>query len=134
MRNHLYFAVALAFAGAVATGCSSSSSGGSSTDEDSGPPHHDAAADAKADHSSNTPDSGKGETSTNNPDAGTDGSTPPGDAGTDGTTTGDAGPCVFSTFVIGLITNDTTATALPSANLGQACSDDQKQSDFASLF
>jgi hypothetical protein len=48
--------------------------------------------------------------------------------------TGTDGPCNFATFVIGLINNDSTASALPSANLGQSCTDDQKQTDFASLF
>lgn len=43
-------------------------------------------------------------------------------------------PCNFASFVIGLIDNDTTATAKPSLDLGASCTDDQKQSDFASLF
>jgi hypothetical protein len=50
------------------------------------------------------------------------------------TDTGTDGPCNFATFVLGLIANDTTAQALPSTNLGQSCTDDMKQSEFASLF
>jgi len=48
--------------------------------------------------------------------------------------TGTDGPCNFATFVLGLIANDTTSSALPSTNLGQTCTDDQKQSEFSSLF
>lgn len=44
-----------------------------------------------------------------------------GDSGGDG---GDAG-CKFNDFVLGLIKNSTTATALPSADLGDKCVDDQ---------
>jgi hypothetical protein len=36
---------------------------------------------------------------------------------------GDAG-CKFNDFVLGLITGSTTATALPSADLGDKCVDD----------
>jgi hypothetical protein len=46
----------------------------------------------------------------------------------------DAVACNFATFVKGLIANDTTATALPSADLGQSCVDDHNQADFQSLF
>jgi len=53
---------------------------------------------------------------------------PPGgtDAGADGATpNGDAGPCDFNTFVTNLITNNTNATALPSTDLGDGCTDTQ---------
>jgi hypothetical protein len=46
---------------------------------------------------------------------------------------GDGG-CNFATFVIGLVTTDTTMTALPSTSLGQGCTDDQNQADFQPLF
>ena len=36
---------------------------------------------------------------------------------------GDAGPCDFNAFVTGLITNHTNGTDLPSADLGEACTD-----------
>jgi hypothetical protein len=71
-------------------------------------------------------------------DAGHDAKTTGHDSGKDtGHTTGDTGtdgPCNFATFVLGLIANDTTSSALPSTNLGQTCTDDQKQSEFSSLF
>jgi hypothetical protein len=63
-------------------------------------------------------DSGDGGTASRAPDSG------------DG---GEAG-CNFATFVKGLISNDTTATALPSSNLGQGCQDDQNQAEFQPLF
>ena len=53
---------------------------------------------------------------------------PPGDSGGGDTSVvdgGDAGPCKFNDFVTGLITNSTTATALPSVDLGEKCVDDQ---------
>jgi hypothetical protein len=119
--SHLrYLITALAFAGVVATGCSSSNG----TSPDSGPDGQ-TSPDAKADGKTGGKDSGK------------DGPTGK-DTGTDVTMTspdGTAdGPCNFATFVIGLITTDTTATALPSANLGQACTDDMNQAEFTSLF
>lgn len=43
-----------------------------------------------------------------------------GDGGPDG------GPCKFNDFVTGLINNSTTATALPSTDLGDKCTDEQK--------
>ena len=36
------------------------------------------------------------------------------------------GPCTFQGFVTGLINNSTTATALPSTDLGDKCTDDGK--------
>jgi hypothetical protein len=44
------------------------------------------------------------------------------------------GPCNFATFVIDLIEHQTTPTALPSANLGQSCTDDENPAEFAILF
>jgi hypothetical protein len=61
----------------------------------------------------------------NNQDSGSDaqatetGPGPGTDAGTDG------GACKFNDFVTGLINNSTTATALPSTDLGDKCTDDQ---------
>jgi hypothetical protein len=114
MRSLSFFMAAALLGAAVITGCSSStgtSPGDSGTDSPTGNrdtgPHKD------------------GQT-------GTDGHT--GKDGQPGNDTGTAGPCNFAVFGIGRIKNDTTATAVPSTNLGQSCTDDQKQSDFASLF
>jgi hypothetical protein len=52
---------------------------------------------------------------------------PPVDGGVDA-------QCNFATFVKGLVANDTTMTALPSADLGQSCKDNQDQAEFQSLF
>jgi hypothetical protein len=121
MKNLLYFAGAASLATALITlplgGCSSSSSVGSGdSGSDSPTTHGDTGphADAKGDGKMTGNDSGKD-----------------GQVGMD---TGTDGPCNFATFVLGLIANDTTASAKPSTNLGQSCTDDQKQSDFASLF
>jgi hypothetical protein len=46
----------------------------------------------------------------------------------------DAGSCTFSGFVLGLIDSSTNATAQPSTNLGQNCTDDHDAADFAPLF
>ena len=56
-----------------------------------------------------------------------DGSTNP-DANVDG------GACDFAEFVNGLIKNQTTPTALPSTDLGQACTDKKVPTQFAPLF
>ena len=37
---------------------------------------------------------------------------------------GDGGGCKFNDFVTGLINNSTTATAVPSTDLGEKCTDD----------
>lgn len=37
---------------------------------------------------------------------------------------GEGGACKFNDFVTGLINNSTTATALPSTDLGEKCTDD----------
>jgi len=64
-----------------------------------------------------------------------DGSSPPGNDGGKGPATDASdGGCNFATFVKGLIANDTTASALPSTDLGQSCKDNQDQTEFQSLF
>ena len=65
-----------------------------------------------------------------------DGASPGTDAGKmPGTDSGgDAGGCNFATFVKGLVANQTTATALPSTDLGQSCTDNHDQAEFRSLF
>jgi hypothetical protein len=108
MRTLSALLTTLALAGVVTTGCSSSSTT-PITSSDSGT------------DGGETPDAhgGKGDS---------------GKPGTDGSMPTDGGKCNFATFVIGLIDKDTTPTAVPSTNLGASCTDDQKQSDFASLF
>ena len=70
--------------------------------------------------------------SVDSPSLGPDGTVP----GTDAQSGNDTGTaaCNFATFVKGLVANDTTMTALPSADLGQGCTDDQDQAEFQSLF
>jgi|CZKU01.1.fsa_nt_gi hypothetical protein len=64
-----------------------------------------------------------------------DGSFPPvNDGGKGPATDASDGGCNFATFVKGLIANDTTASALPSTDLGQSCKDNQDQAEFQSLF
>jgi hypothetical protein len=46
----------------------------------------------------------------------------------------DGGACDFAEFVTGLIKNQTTPTALPSTDLGQACTDKKDPTQFAPLF
>ena len=53
------------------------------------------------------------------PDTGIPDTGPASDGGTE------AGQCNFNDFVTGLITNSTTATALPSKDLGETCTDNQ---------
>lgn len=53
-------------------------------------------------------------------DGGGDVVIPVNEGGTDG---GDGGACTFQSFVTGLINNSTTATALPSTDLGDKCPD-----------
>lgn len=62
--------------------------------------------------------------------------TPPGpDTGIPPTDGGDGGgPCDFAVFVTNLITTQTTATSVPSTNLGEACTDKQDPTQFAPLF
>ena len=55
---------------------------------------------------------------------------PPPPPGPDG---GDAG-CTFATYVIGLITNSTTASAKPDPSLGAGCKDTTTQAEFKPLF
>jgi hypothetical protein len=131
MTHLRYFLAAAGLATAVATGCSSSSSVGTSdsgpdspttdstppkTDGKAPPPHSDSGKDTGLDSPVTTMDS---PVNTDSPVTTMDG--------------GDA-KCNFATFVLNLIKNDTTATATPSTNLGQNCTDDMEQIEFASLF
>jgi hypothetical protein len=132
MRHLSYFMTAAAFATAVATGCSSSSSVGPASEAGLDGPGSTDSPTTKNDGKAPPPgkDSGKegGMTTSDAPvDSPVKTDSP---ISMDG---GDAG-CTFAGFVLDLIKNDTTATATPSTNLGQSCTDDQKQSDFASLF
>jgi hypothetical protein len=132
MRHLLYFMTAAALATAVATGCSSSSSVGPGTEAGLDGPSSTDSPTTKND--GKAPPPGK--------DSGKEGGMTTSDAPVDSPTKTDSpismdggdGGCSFSVFVLGLIANDTTATAIPSKDLGQSCTDDQKQSDFASLF
>jgi hypothetical protein len=122
MRSPRYLVAALALAGgAILTGCGSSDNGSSADAATDSPVNTDAKTDGKpgSDAGKDGATDATGDSPTN-PDAQTD-------AATDG-------PCNFATFVIGLITNDTTATATPSTDLGQACTDNQNQAEFKSLF
>jgi hypothetical protein len=87
--------------------CQGFADGGCAAPHDAGIDHQ---ADAPTDHKDATPD------------APTHADAPP-----------DA-PCNFATFVLDLIHNDTTPTALPSKDLGQSCTDAETQSAFAPLF
>lgn len=69
-------------------------------------------------------DGGRDTGPNNLPDTG-----PPG-PGPDG---GDGG-CTFAGFVINLVNTQTSATALPSADLGDRCTPSNSQDDFKSLF
>jgi hypothetical protein len=68
------------------------------------------------------------------PPQGDGGSTPPVDGGKNPAPDAGDGGCNFATFVRGLITTDTSMTALPSTDLGQSCTDNQDQTEFQSLF
>jgi hypothetical protein len=57
-----------------------------------------------------------------------------GSDGSVGSDASDGGPCDFATFVLNLVDNDTTMTALPSTDLGQNCVDQQNQAQFSVLF
>jgi hypothetical protein len=46
----------------------------------------------------------------------------------------DAGTCTFASYVLGLIQNDTTATAKPDTTLGAGCTPTTTQMAFSSLF
>jgi hypothetical protein len=63
-----------------------------------------------------------------------DGSTAPVDGSKNPAPDAGDGGCNFATFVRGLITTDTSMTALPSTDLGQSCTDNQDQTEFQSLF
>jgi hypothetical protein len=68
------------------------------------------------------------------PPEGDGGSTPPVDGSKNPAPDAGDGGCNFATFVRGLITTDTSMTALPSTDLGQSCTDNQDQAEFQSLF
>jgi hypothetical protein len=139
MRHILYLLTAGALATAVAAGCSSSSSvpvedGGGDGQTDGGKtdggvkPGKDGGGGKETGAEGSSPEGSTPEGST------PEGSTPEGSTPEGSTDSPTDGPCNFATFVKGLIANDTNGTAAPSANLGQSCTDDQKQSDFSSLF
>lgn len=67
-----------------------------------------------------------------NPEGGTSGSS--GSSGSSGTSGNPDGGCTFAGFVTNLITTQTTATAVPSTDLGEKCTDSTSQDDFKSLF
>lgn len=66
------------------------------------------------------------------------GQTPDGNVLPDGgpkTDSGDGGgACDFAVFVTGLIKNQTSATSVPSTDLGANCTDKRDQTQFAPLF
>jgi hypothetical protein len=104
MKNFARGWVAVALAGGMLVGC------GNGDDSAAKPPSADAGLDSSM--------------------PGIDASSPPGNDAGDGSVTA----CNFATFVKGLVANDTTMNALPSADLGQSCTDDRNQADFQSLF
>jgi hypothetical protein len=82
-------------------------------------------------------DDDNGSAPPSNTDGGRDGSTTPtadGGAGTPDTGSPDGGACTFAGYVINLINTQTTASAVPTANLGDTCTPSTSQADFASLF
>ncbi len=62
---------------------------------------------------------GDDDSNPSNPDTGIPYTGPASDGGTEG------GQCNFNDFVTGLINNSTNATALPSTDLGESCTDNQ---------
>jgi hypothetical protein len=80
-------------------------------------------------------DAGKDVTQSDGPNTNdsptSDGNTPMDGSSTD---SGDGGPCDFAVFVTGLIQNHTNSTDQPSTDLGQNCTDQMQQSQFAPLF
>ncbi len=72
------------------------------------------------------PDGGASSSSSS---GGVDGSAPDG-ASPDGAVPG----CTFATYVIGLVTASTNATAQPDTTLGASCADSTSQDEFKSLF
>ncbi len=46
----------------------------------------------------------------------------------------DGGACTFASYVIGLVTTSTNATAKPDPSLGAACKETTSQAEFKSLF
>jgi len=124
MARTRYRVAALALAGVVVAGCSS----GSGTDGGVDGPVTQ--ADAKAD-TSKPADSGSKDSTTDSSTAKDSSSGLDGSSGKDSSMgndaassdASDAGTCDFNAFVINLFKTATTATALPSTNLGQSCAD-----------
>ena len=48
--------------------------------------------------------------------------------------TGVDGGCTFASYVIGLVSTQTNATALPDTTLGAGCAESTDQAEFKSLF
>ena len=55
-----------------------------------------------------------------------------GGGGSDGG--GEGGACTFATYVVGLVTTSTSASAKPDTTLGAGCADTTSQTEFQSLF
>lgn len=75
------------------------------------------------------PDGGASSSSSSS-SGGVDGGTTDGAVPPDGSTSG----CTFASYVIGLVTSSTTATAVPDTTLGAGCTDSTSQDEFKSLF
>ncbi len=65
------------------------------------------------------------------PDAGPG---PGGDSGGGDGGGGEGGACTFASYVIGLVTTSTNATATPDPSLGAACKETTSQAEFKPLF
>jgi hypothetical protein len=79
----------------------------------------DAGKDVTQTDAPTTQDTGTGQDSPSSKDSSTD--------------SGDGG-CDFAAFVTGLIDNHTNSTDQPSTDLGQSCTDQMNQAQFAPLF
>jgi hypothetical protein len=123
----------------IMSACGGSSGNGGTTKTDSGAPK-DGSSDSTMGMDTTTPpmDSGGGDTTMM-----MDSSPPPGDSAPPDTGPGDGGdagdgntgPCTFSMVVMGLVANDTTATATPSPiSVLNGCTDDMLQSDYPPSF
>ena len=87
---------------------------------------------ACSDDPSGSPGSSSGSTSDSGPGPGP-GPGPGTDGGPNPTDGGDAG-CTFASYVIGLVSTQTTSSAQPDPSLGQQCSETTAQSELAPLF
>ena len=85
---------------------------------------------ACSDDPSGSPGSSSGSTSDSGPGPGPG---PGPDGGPNPTDGGDAG-CTFASYVIGLVSTQTTSSAQPDPSLGQQCSETTAQSELAPLF